>query len=70
MPSNLVFKLSCENVFDVLKSSSLFTVACSCKAIHRKLAKYMKNSAAPPLNDFGVAVGGKSLVPDNHLHVC
>jgi hypothetical protein len=67
---SLFFKLPDENVFDLLKKSSIFTVACSCKAIHRILAKNKKNSASPPLNNFGVAVGGKSIVPDNHLQVC
>jgi hypothetical protein len=42
----------------------------SSQCIHRKLAKYKKNSVSPSLNDFGVAVRGKQLVPDNHLHVC
>jgi hypothetical protein len=42
----------------------------SSHCIHRKLAKYKKNSESPSLNDFGVAARGKPLGPDSHLHVC
>jgi hypothetical protein len=42
----------------------------SSQCIQRKLAKFKKNCVPPSLNDFGVAVRGKSLVPDNRLHVC
>jgi hypothetical protein len=62
-----VFKLPVEKVYDVLKNSSTFTVACSCKTLKRKIAKYNKNRELPPLHDFGVAVGRKPLVPDNNI---
>jgi hypothetical protein len=43
-----VFKLPIEKVFHLLKQSSTFTVACSCKTLQRNISKYNKNRELPP----------------------